>query len=357
LKDSKVTICHNSGIVAKRAKKSTGAAIFVCEMSYNVSMSQIRVGVVRGGPSSEYAVSLKTGESILRHLDRQKYVPVDILLTTRGEWYMNGVRTDLGTIAQHIDVAWNALHGTFGEDGKVQQLFESFGIPYTGSGVMASAIGMHKGLAKERFREMGLLTPQGIIIDALDNFDEVAAQVYHNHPMSLVVKPVSGGSSVATNIVRTYEELIRALGAASKYGDILVEELIEGKEATCCVIDTSVAGQHVVLFPIEIVPPASTSFFDYDAKYGGGTEEICPGRFTFDTHQKLRELASKAHRAIGARHYSRSDFIISPKGIYILETNTLPGLTEESLLPKALTAGGVQIPEFLDHILSLTLSK
>jgi D-alanine-D-alanine ligase len=90
---------------------------------------------------------------------------------------------------------------------------------------------------------------------------------------------------------------------------------------------------------------------------GGGTEEICPGRFTFDTHQKLRELASKAHRAIGARHYSRSDFIISPKGIYILETNTLPGLTEESLLPKALTAGGVQIPEFLDHILSLTLSK
>jgi D-alanine-D-alanine ligase len=319
-------------------------------------MSQIRVGVVRGGPSSEYAVSLKTGESVLRQLDREKYAPVDILLTTRGEWYMNGVRTDLGTIAHHIDIAWNALHGTFGEDGKVQQMFESFGIPYTGSGVIASAVGMHKGLAKERFREAGLLTPQGMVIDACDNFDEVAAQVFHNHQISLVVKPISGGSSVATSIIHTAEDLKRALEAASKYGDILVEEWIEGKEATCCVIDTSVAGEHVVLYPIEIVPPASTHFFDYDAKYGGGSEEICPGRFTFDTHQTLRELASRAHRAIGARHYSRSDFIISSKGIYILETNTLPGLTEQSLLPKALTAGGVQMPEFLDHIIKLSLT-
>jgi D-alanine-D-alanine ligase len=215
---------------------------------------------------------------------------------------------------------------------------------------------MHKGLAKERFREAGLLTPQGMVIDARDNFDEVAAQVFHNHQISLVVKPISGGSSVATSITHTAEDLKRALEAASKYGDILVEEWIKGKEATCCVIDTSVAGEHVVLYPIEIVPPTSTDFFDYDAKYGGGSEEICPGRFTFDTHQKLRELAGAAHRAIGARHYSRSDFIISPKGIYILETNTLPGLTEESLLPKALTAGGVKIPEFLDHIIQLSLA-
>lgn len=320
-------------------------------------MTQIRVGVVRGGPSSEYAVSLKTGENILRHLDREKYAPVDILLTTRGEWYMNGVHTDFATIAHHIDVAWNALHGTFGEDGKIQQLFESFGIPYTGSGVIPSAVGMHKGLAKERFREAGLLTPQGITIDAHDNFDEVAAQIYHNHPPSLVVKPISGGSSVATSLVHSHQDFRNALEAASKYGDILVEELIEGKEATCCVIDTSVRGKHIVLYPIEIVPPESTNFFDYDAKYGGGTQEICPGRFTFDTHEKLRALASKAHQAIGARHYSRSDFIISKDGIYILEINTLPGLTQESLLPKALAAGGVAVPDFLDHVISLTLSE
>lgn len=319
-------------------------------------MSQIRVGVVRGGPSSEYAVSLKTGESVLRHLNREKYAPVDILLTTRGEWYMNGVLTDLATIAQHIDVAWNALHGTFGEDGKVQQLFESFGIPYTGSGIVASAVGMHKGLAKERFAEAGLLTPRGIVVSALDDLNESAFQIFRDRRLPLVVKPVSGGSSVATQIVRTFEDLGRAIEAASKYGDILVEELIEGREATCSVIDTSVLGEHVVLFPVEIVPPATTDFFDYDAKYGGGSQEICPGRFPFATHQALRQLASRAHKAIGARHYSRSDFIISPKGIYILETNTLPGLTEQSLLPKALVVGGVTMPEFLDHIVSLALA-
>jgi D-alanine-D-alanine ligase len=314
-------------------------------MSYNAHMSQIRVGVIRGGPSSEYAVSLKTGENVLHHLNKEKYIPVDILLTTRGEWYINGMHTDLPSITQQIDIAWNALHGTFGEDGKIQQLFESFGIPYTGSGVLASAVGMHKGLAKERFNEAGLLTPEGIVISAKDNFDEVASQVFHNQTLSLMVKPISGGSSVATNIVRTGEEFERALEVASKFGDILVEELIEGIEATCCVIETSARDKHIVLHPIEIVPTDSTNFFDYTAKYGGSSEEICPGRFTFDTHQKLRELASRAHHAIGARHYSRSDFIITPKGIYILEINTLPGLTKESLLPRALAASRVEIPE------------
>ena len=320
-------------------------------------MSHIRVGVVRGGPSSEYAVSLKTGESVLRHLDRTKYAPVDILLSPRGEWYMNGVRTDLATIAHHVDVVWNALHGTFGEDGKVQQLFESFDIPYTGSGIIASAVGMHKGLAKERFREAGLLTPGGMVIDVDDVFEEVVVQLARDGRLPVIVKPVSGGSSVATKIARTPEDLLSAMNSASKYGDILVEEYIEGKEATCCVIDTGTNGEHMVLYPIEIVPSASKEFFDYDAKYSGESEEICPGRFTIAAFSELRELAARAHKAVGARHYSRSDFIVTPEGIYILETNTLPGLTEESLLPKALNAGGVSLPEFLDHVLDLTLAE
>lgn len=320
-------------------------------------MSQIRVGVVRGGPSSEYPVSLKTGGSVLRHLDREKYAPVDILLSTRGEWYMNGLRTDLATISHHVDVVWNALHGTFGEDGKVQQMFESFSIPYTGSGVLASALGMHKGLAKERFRDAGLLTPEGHVVSVEDNLNEVAAQLAHTRSLPLIVKPVSGGSSVATKIARTPEELRQAIHSASKHGDILVEEVIEGKEATCCVIDTGNDDEHVVLYPIEIVPPQSRDFFDYDAKYSGESQEICPGRFSLSAHSTLRDLAIKAHRALGARHYSRSDFILSPKGIYILELNTLPGLTETSLLPKALDAGGVTLPEFLDHVIGLTLTQ
>ncbi len=319
-------------------------------------MQKIRVGVVRGGPSSEYEVSLKTGENVLRALRGDRYLPIDILLTKNGEWYMNGTQTDLGHIATHVDVVWNALHGTFGEDGKVQKLFEHFGIPYTGSASLASAVGMHKGLAKDRFEKEGLLVPLGDVVwggqsgSARASFPQLSQR-----PFPFIVKPVTGGSSVATAIVHNDTELAEALLAAAEFGDVLVEEVIRGKEATVCVVDGWSDGEYFVLFPIEIVPPSSKEVFDYEAKYSGISEEICPGRFTLSVHADLRDLAVKAHRAIGARHYSRTDFIISDKGIYVLEINTLPGLTSESLVPKALRAGGVEFHEFLDHIIGLTL--
>lgn len=321
-------------------------------------MQKIRVGVVRGGPSAEYAVSLKTGESVLRNLDTDKYAPVDILLTTNGEWYTRGLRTDLGAIGERVDVIWNALHGTFGEDGKAQQLFESHGIPYTGSDVLGSAIGMHKGLAKERFREAGLRTPKGIIVTSAKRIDDVMAELREDPSLRppVIVKPLAGGSSVATRIVRDVPQLEEAITEARRYGDVLIEEYIEGREATVCVIDGGQRGEHVVFPAIEIVPPSQNKFFDYNAKYSGISQEICPGRFTPEVHRELRELGLKAHQAVGARHYSRSDFIYSPKGITILEINTLPGLTPESLLPKALRAGGVGLPEFFDHVIGLALT-
>lgn len=325
-------------------------------VGYNGHMTRTRVGVVRGGPSSEYVVSLRTGENVLNHLDREKYSPVDILISPRGDWFMDGVRTDLSNISHHVDVLWNALHGTFGEDGKAQQLFESFQIPYTGSAVLPSAVGMHKDLAKERFREAGLLVADGVVIEQDDVLDEVAAQVYYDRHLPLIVKPVSGGSSVATTVVRTLDELYAALQEASKHGDIMIEDHIVGKEATVCVVEGGEPGTHFVLFPIEIAPPEESDFFDYDSKYSGKAQEICPGRFPLMTHATLRDLAIKAHQSIGARHYSRSDFIIQPDGsIVILEINTLPGLTKESLFPKALEKGGVGLKDFLDHVIGLTM--
>jgi D-alanine-D-alanine ligase len=318
-------------------------------------MSLIRVGVVRGGPSSEYVVSLKTGESVLRNLDRDKYSPIDILITPRGDWYMNGIRTDLANINNHVDVIWNAMHGAFGEDGKVQQHFEAMNIPYTGSGVMASAVGMHKQLAKDRFIEAGLRVPEGEVIPGSENMFEVAFELFRNRHMPVIVKPVSGGSSLATKVVRTYDELREALVDASQFGDVLVEDFIPGKEATVCVIDSLTPGESFVLYPIEIVPPNSHDIFDFESKYSGESEEICPGRFPLSTHGELRELALRAHHAIGARHYSRADFIIASDHIYLLEINTLPGLTEHSLLPKALKAGNVKFSDFVDHVITLAM--
>ncbi len=320
-------------------------------------MKKIRVGVIRGGPSDEYDVSLKTGLNVLRSLNTDKYIPVDILLTKQGEWYINGAQTDIASISSQIDVAWNALHGAYGEDGKIQQLFEQFGIPYTGSQSLSSALGMHKGLAKERFVDAGLVVPRGDIIPRNAHHHDSAFAIFRNNAMPRIVKPVSGGSSVATSIVHTLPELIEAVTRASHLGDVLVEEVIVGTEATVCVIDGGEGSHHFVLSPIEIVPPTANDFFDYEAKYSGKSMEICPGRFSLTTLNQLRELALLAHTAIGARHYSRTDFIVSPDGIYVLEINTLPGLTEESLLPKALHASGVTFPDFLDHIITLALPR
>ena len=312
---------------------------------------------MRGGPSSEYDVSLRTGENVLRNLDRDKYIPIDLLLTKDGEWVMGGVQQSFSNIVPHLDVVWNALHGAYGEDGKIQQLFEKFGIPYTGSRALSSAIGMHKGLAKDRFVEYGLTVPHGDIVLEGANIADAAFEIYRNRQLPLVVKPVTGGSSIATTIVYSLEELGDAITLAAKYGDVLVEEFIAGQEATVCVIDGGVKGEFLVLYPIEIVPPSTKPFFDYETKYDGSTEEICPGRFTLATHSLLRDLAVKAHKSIDARHYSRTDFMISPKGIYTIEINTLPGLTSESLFPKALSAGRVEFSDFLEHVLSLSLTS
>lgn len=326
---------------------------YLKDPSYYSYMPRMRVGVVRGGPSSEYAISLKTGENILRALDEERYLPIDILLTTRGEWYMNGVRTSLGDIAAHVDVVWNALHGTFGEDGKVQQLFETFGIPYTGSGVLASALGMNKELAKERFRESGLRTPSSTLVEKQSDSGEVAFQRFRYGGLPVVVKPLAGGSSIAVSIARTFKELREAIEDAAVHGDVLIEECIEGVDATVGVIEDANGG-HYALHPVEIIPPKDNAFYDYDAKYGGESEMICPGRFTAEIARELQEMAIRAHRAIGARHYSRSDFIVSPRGIYILEINTLPGMSV--LFPRSLKASGAEFGEFLDHIVELAVS-
>ena len=338
-------------------------------------MEKIRVGVLRGGTSSEYNVSLKTGDSVLRHLPEHKYFPVDILVTKDGVWHIGGRPTDLPKVSRRVDVVFNALHGEYGEDGKVQRLFEHFGIPFTGSRALSSALGMNKALSKEIFRKHGLKTAVHDVISScrmredVKNNDTLAFLVFEILgvvPLPLIVKPVSGGSSVNTFKVHNAKELIGAIERLAKVapgstslttGNILFEEFIEGKEATCGVIDSFRGQEAYSLLPVEIRPPTHKTFFDYEAKYSGSSKEVCPGNFTREESAKIQNMAKLAHKALGLRHYSRSDFILGKDGIYILETNTLPGLTDESLLPKSLQAVGSNLPEFLDHIIGLAMQK
>lgn len=321
-------------------------------------MTKKKVGVLRGGPSSEYEVSLKTGKSVIDNLP-EHYTAVDILISKDGVWHYLGTPISPEKVFKKVDVVFNALHGAYGEDGTVQKILDKFLIPYTGSNALASAVGMNKVLSKKVYKGAKLKTPIHATVKKGKNSPKEILKIFNSFPMPAVVKPVSGGSSVGTAIARTLAELGVAVADALQYSDTaLIEEFIAGKEATCGVVDNFREEAIYSLLPVEIRKPSDCAFFDYKAKYGGQSQEICPGNFTAKEKEIIQEMAKEAHKALGLRHYSRSDFIIHPKrGIYILETNTLPGLTGESLLPKSLKAVGCPLPHFLDHLIKLALKK
>ncbi|PJE73975.1 MAG: D-alanine--D-alanine ligase [Candidatus Terrybacteria bacterium CG10_big_fil_rev_8_21_14_0_10_41_10] len=322
-------------------------------------MSLIRVGVLRGGPSSEHEVSLKTGEAVLANLPK-KYFGHDIFIEKNGEWNMDGRYAYPEKVFRNVDVVFNALHGYFGEDGKVQSIMEHHGVPYTGSGALASAMGMNKQMAKEAFKRAGLKTPRGILLDLGMSVEQAGKIIFGTISPPWVIKIVNGGSSVGVFIAKDFSSLAGTLETILSPSDgerIMVEEYIWGKEATCGVID-NFRGETVYALPVvEIKPAVGHSFFDNDSKYGGQAQEIIPANFSLAEKREIEKMARLAHDAIGARHYSRSDFIISQNGIYILEINTLPGLTSESLLPKAMNAVGSSYGELLDHLIAMAMGK
>lgn len=312
--------------------------------------------MIRGGPSNEYGVSLKTGAAVLANLPLEKYELRDILIDRAGNWHMHGIPITPHEALTHLDVAFNALHGNYGEDGKIQHIFETHGIPFTGSGSFASAIGMNKGLSKEIYKKEKIKTPQSYLLESLLDISKEAHKVLSIFPFPFIIKPVSSGSSVGISIVKSLSEFDKAVRDAYEHSNtVLVEEFIKGKEATCGVIDNFRDQEFYALPPIEIRPHEGR-FFDYEAKYQGKSDEIVPGNFTESEKREIESLAIAAHKALGLSHYSRSDFIIHPKrGIFILETNTLPGLTEQSLIPKALKSVGASLSHFLDHIIQLAI--
>ncbi|HEY5589198.1 MAG TPA: D-alanine--D-alanine ligase [Candidatus Paceibacterota bacterium] len=332
----------------------------------------IKVGVIRGGISGEYEVSLASGAQILLHLRsdkmKDKYISIDIFIDRDGTWHINGIPTTIDKIVHKVDVIINALHGDYGEDGKVQQLLEQWGIPYTGSGPLASAIGYNKFLAKQEFEKLGIKTPKHILFPAYqEDFDgprdkyaaKKAREVWGKFSPPWIIKPLTGGSSMGVSVCKTFQSLVDVFqkGMDEKVS-VLVEEFIKGKEATVGVINNFRNKKVYTLPPIEIRIPSTSIFFDNEVKYNGQSQEICPGNFTEEEKAELERLAALIHTGLDLSHYSRSDFIIHPKkGIYALEVNTLPGLTEESLMPKALNAVGSSLPEFIEHIIKLAREK
>lgn len=316
------------------------------------------VGVLRGGPSSEYEISLQSGANVLNNLDQEKYEPRDIFIDREGQWHVHGRAMSAEKALTGVDVAFNILHGEYGEGGDVQRVLEEVGVPYTGSDAFASKIAFNKHATKEIVKKLGVKVAHGVVVEPLGDVEQIALNLFRSFPHPAIIKPITGGSSVGMTVADSYHALHEGLHRALAVSPtVLVEEFIRGKEATVGIIDGFRGQKSYALFPIEIVPPARHGFFSYDAKYSGESTERCPGNFSEKEKRALTETAIMVHEALGATHYSRSDFIVSKRGIYFLELNSAAavGMTKESLFPKAVTAVGSKMSEFLDHIIQLTL--
>lgn len=300
-------------------------------------LSHKKIAVLMGGPGSERAVSLASGNAVLKALLGLGLDAVAVDVTS--------FEIDLpaGT-----DLAFNVIHGTFGEDGRLQTILEGMGVPYTGAGATSSRIAFDKNLAKAAFVEHGVPTPRAEIIDVS------AGPRLPSFLAPFVVKPPREGSSVGVHIVRNQADAIAAMADAAKYGDdILVEEFIEGQELTVGILND------VALPIVHIIPPDGV--YDMASKYpwlsgAKGSQYICPADLDAETTRIVQEAALAAHRALGVEIYSRVDVLLdSQNRPFVLEANTIPGMTETSLLPKAAAATGISFPELCKTIAELSL--
>ena len=318
------------------------------------------VAVLRGGPGAEYDISMQTGAGVIDALKNMQCTTKDIIISRSSKWLVEGYMKDPQDALIGVDVVFLALHGEYGEDGQIQRLLERFSIPYTGSTPYSSAIAMNKELAKNHLTKLELLFPKHMRITRSGVTDpmQTALSIGDLFGPKYIVKPTSGGSSLGTMIANNPHELGSVLKKLlPEYEDLMVEEYITGREATVGILEDFRNQKLYHLPTVEIIPPESAGFFAAEVKYSGETQEICPGRFKTSEKKALAQAAQAIHKQLNLRHYSRSDFIVSDEGIYFLEVNTLPGLTDNSLLPKALQAVGGEYKDLVRHLLLLAVNE
>ncbi len=298
----------------------------------------MKIGVIIGGVSSEREVSLRSGAEVLKHLNRQKYdeiIPIEI-----------NSKNEVVEKVKGIDFAFIALHGRFGEDGTIQGLLEALEIPYSGCGVLTSAVCMNKSLTKRIIQSIGISTAPWFTVKSIDeiDYDKISNMKY-----PIFIKPNNGGSSVATFLVKDSSEVEKAVMEGLKYdNEVIIEKYIKGEEITSFILNREV-------FPTVVIKAKKGEFFDYASKYdeGGADEEI-----TFLDNmlqEKVNKISKEVWDILGCKSYSRIDMIVENGEPYVLEVNTLPGMTPSSLIPISAKAKGLEFSELLDKIIEYSL--
>jgi D-alanine-D-alanine ligase len=297
-----------------------------------------KIAVLMGGPGSEREVSLATGRGVSKALRSLGAEVVDV-----------DVRDENFELSHDVDLAFLTIHGTFGEDGQLQQILEDRGVAYTGDGIEESRIAFDKILSKERFREKNVTTPYWQVVKSGQR---------PTIPLPIVVKPPRQGSTVGVVIVKNTRELDSAVAEAAKYdGELLIEKFVPGRELTVGILGDQ------ALPILEIIPKGG--FYDFTNKYpflnpqaGGGAEHVCPAEIDNDKTKEIQDLALKAYRTLGLQVYSRVDVILSENNEpFVLEINTIPGMTEASLLPEAAAAAGISYVDLCTRIIELSCAR
>ncbi|MGG7078281.1 D-alanine--D-alanine ligase [Clostridium sardiniense] len=301
----------------------------------------MKIGVIMGGISSEREISLKSGESILENIDTKKYDVVKIVIDKKDD-IVNKVRDE------KIDFALLALHGQFGEDGTVQSVLQSLEIPYSGCGPLSSAACMDKDMSKNLLKSSGIRTAPWINLRDVSelNFDDIEKLGY-----PVVIKPTHGGSSVATFIIKDKSEVLNAVEEGFKWdNEVMIEKFVKGEEITCPILGNK-------MYPVVAIKP-NAEFFDYAAKYNDGGSDEFVIELEKDLHEEVESMALATYRALKCSVYARVDMIVTEDKVpYILEVNTLPGMTKNSLFPKSAAGKNMTYSELLDKIIEESLKE
>jgi len=307
---------------------------------------KFKIAVLAGGPSFEHEVSLSTARGVMKNLNPQKYQARLIIIDKRGKWPIEPLK-----IKKQFDLCFIAMHGEYGEDGTIQGLLEAYQIPYTCSGVLASSLGMDKWMAQKLFALEEFNVPETYFINHRTPLKEIN-KIIKKLKLPIVIKPRHVGSSVGVSIVKSEKSLASAIKQAFKFDEeIMFQKYIKGREVTCGVLDRGTLESAFSLIPAEIIPQKD-AFFDYRAKYTPGASlEITPPKLPQKIIKEIQKQALLAHKIIDCSGMSRTDFIFDNKKLWVLEINTIPGLTPTSLVPQEAQALDISYSQMLDIII------
>lgn len=313
-----------------------------------------RIGILRGGISPEYDFSLKTGANVQRALNDAGFEAIDMLLDRDGILHIKGIPADMEKARRSVDMVWNALHGHFGEDGQIQRMLDDWGIAYSGSGTLASALAFNKQTAKEYAKSIGIDTPQSVLImpEGRESVSEITQRIYRTIAPPWVIKPLAGGASIRTFFAFTPLELSQFVDESISHQEpFLVEQYIFGREAAVGVIN-NFRDRHEYVLPVIEILSGSREVLSHEAQKTAGYA-VYGNNFKISEREALSEAAKKLHSAFNAQDYSQSEFIVDKNGkIWFIEFDTHPHLHDDSPFLTALAAVGATLQEFVKNIIN-----